>query len=108
MATATPSVLQANTVTCGPASSITGGLRSAPTPGNLVVAAFFQNDGTEATLHGPAGWNYIGRVANGVGDVDIALYWHVVASGEANAYTFTGGGPGMPRSLGLNLTEIGG
>lgn len=107
--TAGPAVLQANTVaTSGSASSIQAGLRSAPTPGNLLIAAFFLNDGSEATLKTPAGWTYAGRATQGTIFLGIALYWHVVADGEANSYAFSASGPGMPRPLGLNLTEVAG
>lgn len=103
------SVLQANTLyTSDAASSIQGGLRSAPTPGNLLIAAFFLNDGSEATLSTPAGWKYVGRATEGNIYLGIALYWHVVAAGEANNYSFAAGGPGMPRPLGLSLSEVAG
>ncbi|MBV8602777.1 MAG: hypothetical protein JO359_14515 [Candidatus Eremiobacteraeota bacterium] len=97
--------VQINNVGSGPATSINASLRSAPTPGNLIVAAFIQNDGTESSLHGPAGWNYIARIDQGVNYVGMAFYWHVVQSGEANSYTFTAG---SPVALGVNLTEIAG
>lgn len=88
----TPSVVQAKTATGTTTAAVT--LDSAPTVGNVLVAAFSSNTGApnEANHAAPAGWTKAKGQGRGTGSPQLSVWWKAVAAGEPSTISFTDAG----------------
>ncbi|MEO6834682.1 MAG: hypothetical protein ABI231_02080, partial [Candidatus Tumulicola sp.] len=64
-----------------------------PTAGHVLIAGISYHDGSEASVSAPSGWAHITTAASGTTGVSVSTFYHTVASGEANGYSFGISGP---------------
>jgi hypothetical protein len=98
-------VVQAARTNASATSSITITLSSQPLAGDILVAQF-SYDGTEHFANTPVGWHWITHEES-TSEVGEAEYWHLVASGESDSYTF-GVYNGGSADIALTVEEISG
>jgi hypothetical protein len=58
-------------------------------PGNLLLAAVAVDGSVAAEMTAPAGWTLINRLADGTGNVTLAVWWKVAGVAEPANYAFT-------------------